>query len=98
MKIKTFKFCRDPSDVINFLGDLHFLIELIQLGRTDKTEVLAWYEMNANEFLYPTKEIKSIYHSGQRDLLMNRNNEFPVIIFSFLFEIILRINLKVLHN
>ena len=76
--IKTFKFCRDPSDVVNFLGDLHVLIELIQLGRSEKNEVLAWYETTANEFLFPTFEIKPLYHSSQRDVLMNRNEEFPV--------------------
>ena len=64
--------------MVNFLGDLHVLIELIQLGRSEKNQVLAWYETTASEFLFPTFEIKPLYHSSQRDVLMNRDEEFPV--------------------
>jgi hypothetical protein len=77
--IKTFKFCHDPSDVYNFLGDSHVLVELIQLGRADKNEVLAWFETNAKDFLYhSTSDFKSNYHSPQRDVFMVRGEGFPV--------------------
>lgn len=76
--MKTFKFCRCPLDVISFLNDLHVLIELIQLGRSQNNEVLAWYETNAKIFLYPNDEDEPIYVSGQRDVFMTRSEEFPV--------------------
>lgn len=61
------------------MNDLHVLIELIQLGRGDKNEVLAWYETNAKDFLYPNSEHEcSVYDSPQRDVFMTRNDLFPV--------------------
>ena len=78
-KKKTFKFCHDPLDVYNFLGESHVLVELIQLGRTDKNEVLAWFETDAKDFLYPsTNDFKSSFHSPQRDVFMVRKEGFPV--------------------
>lgn len=57
---------------------MHVLIELIQLGHSEKNEVLAWFETNAKDFLYPTPDTKSMYYTGQRDVFMIRSDEFPV--------------------
>lgn len=74
---KTFKFCRDPTDVIEFLDDLHVLVELIQLGHSEDKQVLAWYETNAKDFLFPNGDFRIDYHGPQRDVLMTRNEVFP---------------------
>lgn len=63
--------------MVNFLDDLHVLVELIQLGHSKDNEVLAWYETNARDFLFPTFEFKTDFHGPQRDVLMKRNEEFP---------------------
>ena len=66
--------------MVNFLGDLHVLVELIQLGPGETNEVLAWYETNARDFLYPAAEatLTPSYYSAQRDVFMSPNQEFPV--------------------
>jgi hypothetical protein len=74
----AFKFCRDPHDVVQFLNDLHVLIELIQLGRSENNEVLASYETNAKGFLYPMYNSDPHFISGQQDAFMIRSDEFPV--------------------
>lgn len=74
---KTFKFCRDPSDAINFLDDLHVLVELLQLGCGIENEVMASYETNARSFLFPDNQFKMEFHSPQRSVRMTRNQEFP---------------------
>lgn len=74
---KTFKYARDEADVINFLNDLNVLIELIQLGRSDKNEVLAWFEQNAREFVYPDPGQVPDYDSPQRGAFMARGESFP---------------------
>ena len=75
---KTFKFCRDVCDVVYFLNDLNILVELIQLGPNGNDEILAWYQANAKQFLYPTPDCKVCYHSIKRDLFLNRHRTFPV--------------------
>jgi hypothetical protein len=74
------------DDVVNFLADLHILIELIQLGRTQRNEVLAAYELNAKDFLYPTPDTRITYNSIKREIFMTRTNEFPVNIEYFLIK------------
>lgn len=74
---KTFKFCRDPTDVVNFLDDLHVLVELIQLGSSENTEVMSHYETNARDFLFPDSQFKTDFHGPQRDVRMTMNQEFP---------------------
>ncbi|CAF0875742.1 unnamed protein product [Brachionus calyciflorus] len=74
---KTFKYARDEVDVVNFLNDLNVLVELIQLSRTEKNEVLAWYELNAKEFLYPDSNALPDYDSPQRGAFMTKNDSFP---------------------
>ena len=64
--------------MIGFLTDQHVLIELIQLGRNEKNEVLAWCETNAKAFLYPNNDNDSFHVSGQQDVFMKRSEEFPV--------------------
>ena len=54
------------------------LIELIQLGRSENNEVLAWYETNAKGFLYPINSSDPHFTSGQQDAFMTRSDEFPV--------------------
>lgn len=63
--------------MIGFLTDQHVLIELIQLGRNEKNEVLAWCETNAKAFLYPNNDNDSFHVSGQQDVFMKRSEEFP---------------------
>lgn len=75
---KTFRYARDEADVVNFLDDLNVLIELIQLSRTNNNEVLAWYELNAKQFLYPDFEVGPKYDSPQRGVFMTRSDNFPV--------------------
>lgn len=70
--------------MVNFLEDLHVLVELIQLGHKKENEVLSWYETNAKDFLYPSSEFKCDYHSPQRRALMTRNEDFPVRIYILL--------------
>lgn len=75
---KTFKYARDQEDVVNFLDDLNVLIELIQLSRTSSNEVLAWYESNARQFLYPDPDASANFDSPQRGAFMTRSDNFPV--------------------
>lgn len=75
---KTFRYARDQEDVVNFLDDLNVLIELVQLSRIGNNEVLAWYESNAREFVYPDSNAGSNYDSPQRGVFMTRNENFPV--------------------
>ena len=74
---KTFKYARDEADVANFLNDLNVLVELIQLGRTDKNEVLAWHEQNVKEFLYPDLGALPAYYSLLRGFFMTTHDSFP---------------------
>lgn len=60
--------------MVELLSGLHCLIELIQVGRENDTEVLAQYNTNAREFLYPIPDGKLTYHSAQRDLFMTTWN------------------------
>ena len=65
--------------MVNFLGESHVLVELIQLGgRSGHNEVLAWFETNAKDFVYPTADMKPTNQSGQRDVFMMRGEGFPV--------------------
>lgn len=75
---KTFRFCSSPCDIMDFLADLHVLIELIQLGRSAKNEVIACYETNVRDFLYPSSCCCPTYHSAQRDLFLHKAVGFPV--------------------
>lgn len=61
------------------LNGLHTYIELIQLGRNDDDEALAFHETTAKEFLYPIPEYKITYHTAQRDIFMIPSDDFPVI-------------------
>ena len=79
---KTFRFCRDPSDVVALLNGLHTYVELVQLSRAPNTEVLANFETTAKEFLYPYPSSKYAFHVTQRDLFMERTIEFPVSVIS----------------
>lgn len=77
---KTFKFCRDESDVVNFLDDLCVLIELIQLdpfGNPNNNRVLAWFETKSKYFLYPVQNMQLNYLDSLRDLFMTKTNHFP---------------------
>ena len=63
---------------MSFLSDLNVLIELIQLGTNAEDEVLACYETNAKQFLYPTPDTQVCYNCCKRDLFMVRGNQLPV--------------------
>jgi hypothetical protein len=49
---------------------------------TRRDQVLAFYETNARDFLYPTVEVKSMNHGGQRDVFLNKQANFPVELLS----------------
>jgi hypothetical protein len=64
--------------VVNFLDDLHVLIELIQLSGAEENEVMAHYETNARDFVYASSEPRKLdYQSGQREVRMPQNENFP---------------------
>lgn len=75
--------------MVNNLNESRVLFELVQRQQAGRAgsgrlaeQVLAYYESNAKEFLYPSpgEQIKSTNNRGQRDVFLVRNENYPVII------------------
>ena len=59
------------------------VIELIQLSDVyEGGKLLAYYETNARDFLYPYPSYTPTYGTQDRDILMERSLDFPVSIHS----------------
>lgn len=55
------------------------MVELIQLSSIyEGGRLLAWFETDAHSFLYPYPSYSINYSTGDRDIIMERNLDFPV--------------------
>jgi len=75
---KVFHQATDPVHVTNELSTDVVQIELIQLSYPDG-ELLACYNENAREFLFPTPKITRKYPGVDREVLFCRTGNFPGI-------------------
>ncbi|XP_013398524.1 spermatogenesis-associated protein 6 [Lingula anatina] len=77
---KVFFYARDPSQVAELMEDEHVLFELIQLTDLEQGgTLLASYENNTRDFLYPSPSLAPTYGTQDREVLMERTLEFPGI-------------------
>ncbi|CAH1773724.1 unnamed protein product [Owenia fusiformis] len=76
---KVYYTALDPAFVSELLEDEHVMMELIQVSEYGVGRVLATYEENAREFLYPYPTYGPVYGTTDRELLMERTIDFPGI-------------------
>ena len=61
----------------------HVVLELVQLNDYGSVgRLLATYDENARDFLYPVPTLTPTYGSMEREILMERTIDFPVSINS----------------
>lgn len=75
---KTFHRATDPVQVANALAADIVRVELVQLSYP-AGELLACYQENAREFLFPTPRVSPAYPGVDREVLLNRAEHFPGI-------------------
>nr|CAB3266521.1 spermatogenesis-associated protein 6 [Phallusia mammillata] len=75
---KVFSHATDPVQVASALSGETVRIELVQLTYPGG-ELLATYEDNAREFLFPTPRISPTYPGVDREVLLQRSSAFPGI-------------------
>jgi len=75
---KTFHQATDPVQVANQLAQDIVRLELIQLSYPSG-DLLARYEENSRDFLFPTPRISPAYPGVDREILLIRSDGFPGI-------------------
>ncbi|XP_035189134.1 spermatogenesis-associated protein 6 isoform X2 [Oxyura jamaicensis] len=74
---KTFADIVDPADLVKLLEFDTTVLELIQL--VPPGEILATYEENTRDFLFPDPKITRRHHGLDREILMKRSSSFTGI-------------------
>lgn len=75
---KTFANIVDPGDLVELLEVDTAVLELIQLV-PPVGEILATYEENTRDFLFPDPKLTSRHHGVDREILMKRSSYFTGI-------------------
>ncbi|XP_027318661.1 spermatogenesis-associated protein 6 isoform X2 [Anas platyrhynchos] len=74
---KTFADIVDPADLVKLLEFDTAVLELIQL--VPPGEILATYEENTRDFLFPDPKLTRRHHGLDREILMKRSSSFTGI-------------------
>lgn len=84
---KVYYTAYQPSHVADALEDEPIIIELVQISDIyEGGKLLAYYETNARDFLYPYPSYSPTYGTQDRDILLERNLDFPGIAPRFEFS------------
>ncbi|XP_076814556.1 uncharacterized protein LOC143460808 isoform X2 [Clavelina lepadiformis] len=75
---KVFSHATDPVQIASALNGETVRIELVQLTYP-AGELLATYEDNARDFLFPTPKVSPTYPGVDREVLLQRSSSFPGI-------------------
>ncbi|XP_028911686.1 spermatogenesis associated 6-like protein isoform X3 [Ornithorhynchus anatinus] len=80
---KVFRNASEPADILELLECYTTKFELIQLVHPEG-EILAFYEENTRQFLFPESTLPSSNDKVDREVVMKKIRGFPTVLRSFL--------------